>query len=116
MSTLSDQIKKLVAAADALNNLVSQDESRADAWAEEADALEEALAPFQKDAVPFFDNKMKMSDAQAKFFGAMVDCKPLEQTRSGNILFCDLKNPYKPFYILTSTGGSCLVYAFYDIP
>jgi hypothetical protein len=62
-----------------------------------------------------FDNKLEPSEAQATFLKVMTDIKVLEQTRSGNILFCDTKNPYLPIYVLNQNGVVTDLYNFFNL-
>lgn len=62
-----------------------------------------------------FDNRCEPTPAQAAFLSAMPDVLALEQTRSGSIIVCDMRNPYRPLYVLTVSGSVCEVYNHYHL-
>jgi hypothetical protein len=62
-----------------------------------------------------FDNKLEPTAEQTKAINYTGHLQVLEQTRSGNIIVCDMLNPYKPIYIITQDGRFNEVYNFYHL-
>lgn len=90
---------------------------------EETDALrifDQAVEIANKGLTPehirlIFDNQLEPTKQQAEWLRTMPDCQPLEQTRSGNIIVCDKRNPYRPLYVLTPTGHIEDIHTYYHL-